>query len=317
MKNLLATLATVALGTTAIVPLQVNSLAISSKQESYQLIDLPQQKSDIFAFGTFQQELYLGMADGYFAKMDGKGQITNLPRQSGPGEEPGDVDFKIISSLKEYQGELYFVAGTQLAKVTATGDIKVLYQFPFYSELGKLEIFNNELYFSYFSIEDYSSLMKITNNGRIVKVFNYQAGDVPTAIKSFNNHLYIATALGTLSKLAENGEVTKIANEGLDIMNFVAFKQELYLSSMSGTIFKLDPADQITKVIDRDLFFGNSALVVYHDELLLANDKKLEKLTSDNSIVTMLTAKDAIEALAVFNDELYLGMDQGYFAKLS
>lgn len=316
MKNLLATLATVAVGTTIIVPLQANNLTISDREQNCQLIDLPQQKSDIFAFGEFQQELYLGMANGYLAKMNSNGQITELPRQSGPGDEPGDVDFKLISSFKEYQGEFYFVARTQLAKISATGEIQVLYQFPFYSELGKLEIFNNELYFSYFSLTDYSTLWKITNTGQLVAVFDYQAGDVPSGIKTFNNHLYISTALGSLSKLDQSGQITRIADQGLGIMNFIEFKQELYLGSMNGSLFKLDTTDHITKIIDRDFLFVNSVLIVYNDELLLANNEKLEKLTKDNKIEVVLTAKDSIEALSIFNGELYLGMDQGYFAKL-
>ncbi|MGL5268322.1 MAG: hypothetical protein ACRC8P_00910, partial [Spiroplasma sp.] len=71
------------------------------------------------------------------------------------------------------------------------------------------------------------------------------------------------------------------------------------------------------EVIKRNLSFGANDLVVFQNELYIGTLNKLEKLTKDNKIETVVEFKKSISALGEYNNRLYIGLSGGYFAKLS
>lgn len=311
----------------AVVPQQNQQIEVITDTEilvnknlssnTHKLVELEKQKEDILSLAKYKDKLYIGMKYDYLSKINSDGKITQIPVK---GE--GEVD-KFITLMKEFKDNLYLANSNELLELKPNDEINKIFGADEFAVIQFLEVFNDEFYFTVALLEDYSSLMKIDSNGNFTKVLDFPVGFLPSNLKTFNNHLYYAISDtfngdSKINTIDSNGEKKEIAvMKGKTIEHLIEFKNSLYICLDDGSLFTINANGEVKEVIKRNLTWGSDAQVVFQNELYLANSKKLEKLTEDNKIETVVEVTKDIKALATFNDELYIGMYDGYFAKLS
>lgn len=298
-------------------PLQVNTnpeiVENKISENNYQVVELEKQKKPISDLTEYNNELYIAMFQGHLAKMNSEGKITQI--QEVPAVNSGYM------YMKEFNNSLYLTTNTQILQMTPSGQFNKILDLSKISSLAFLEVFNNELYITFSSLNTHSSLIKIDTNNNISEVLNFEGDIFPSAMKVFNNYLYYASWSpdGTkLVKIDSEGKIINTITLEFEIENLIEFNNHLYIFIENGSIYTIDANDEIKRIKYKNSAFDPTAFIVFKDELYLGSNR-LEKLTKDNEIkiIQNIGIKSNIESFSIYNDELYLGMYGGDFIKLS
>lgn len=319
MKKLFSVLGFLTFATVPFMsPLQVSTnpeiVENEISESNYQVVELEKQRKPISDLTEYNNELYIAMFQGHLAKMNAEGKVTQIQ------EVPIAANSGYMY-MKEFNSSLYLTTNTQLLQMAPSGQFNKILDLPKISSLAFLEVFNNELYTTFSSLNTHSSLIKIGANNSISEVLSFEGDTFPSAMKVFNNYLYYASwnSDGTkLMKIDSEGTIINTITLDFEIENLIEFNNHLYIFIENGSIYAIDTNDEIKRIKYKSSSFDPTAFIVYKDELYLGSNR-LEKLTKDNEIKVLrnIEIKSNIESFSIYNDELYLGMYGGDFVKLS